>query len=117
MALIVKGVQEAPASNRRGIDVETPATSSRSIQEHEAIRQYRSALLAAHGVGCPLPDAHETALEEFCRRGLSWGNKRRTRCTESARETRLFWCASYRDLSSSEAAYVTTGPAMVFLGF
>ena len=118
MALIVKGVQEAPASNRRGVDVEAPTTSSRGIQEHEAIRQYRSALLAAHGVGCPLPDAHETAFEEFCRGGLSWGNERRTGCTESARETRLFRCGSYRDLSSSEVAYVTTasGPAMVVLG-
>jgi hypothetical protein len=27
---------------------------------------------------------------------------------------RLFWSGTYRGRSSSEAAYVTTGPAMVF---
>jgi hypothetical protein len=87
MALIAKGVQEALASNRRGIDVDAPATSGRGIQEHEAIRQDGSALLAAHGIGCPLPDAHEAAFEEFRRGGLSWGNEHRTRRPRSTRET------------------------------
>lgn len=32
MAFVVKGVQDVPASLRRGVDVEAPATSSRGIQ-------------------------------------------------------------------------------------